>query len=138
MNIHRVNQEIIILFLLFFPGTMKIHQVKWSREEKDYLYFNTLSCLDCDDHCSHYHLIKVKYSCENQPAADLWNLEDHKEKFVHRNLEDHEEEFVHCEDNADSFQVGDWFVVRFTFELGKGEKNGLGKSCLSMKITLSS
>lgn len=53
-----------------FPGTMKVHQYKWSKET-GIIYFNSLSCNDCstDQPCSHYHLGKLKYNSHKRRST---------------------------------------------------------------------
>lgn len=57
--------EIVPDNLLVFKGTMKIHEVCWSRKDKTVIQARHLSCLECDvdKDCHHYGLghINVQY-----------------------------------------------------------------------------
>ena len=102
-------------------GTMKIHQIQWSKYEKNKLYFNTLSCFTCKTgKCIHYPLTEIDYS----------DSMDHKTVHVsERTVPEASQPPVPeaLEPIKDALVEDDWVVVRFQVEEGKGERKWLGK-----------
>lgn len=47
-----------------FKGTSKVHQFTWDKSNFEVVYFNSLSCFECEPgtQCIHYHLGKLDYS----------------------------------------------------------------------------
>jgi len=37
-----------------FPGTLKMHQLKWTKEEKNVVFSNSVGCYQCQTVCTHY------------------------------------------------------------------------------------
>ena len=95
---------------------MKVHQVQYFFEEKDFLFFNSLACLDCVSQCTHFHVIKVGY-----------NLEDASRKEDDEVIDESNPNNLIDEGNPNNFKEEQWVIVRFTFEHGKGGKQWIGK-----------
>jgi len=59
-----VIENLIPQKLTPFAGTLQVHQLKWTKEKKDSVFFNSLSCFACDasDTCCHYNMDKSPWS----------------------------------------------------------------------------
>lgn len=106
---------------------MKVHQIRWSRSEKNVLYFNTLSCFDCEmPQCNHYVLRKVDYSDVLEASSVV--LPEEQSTAVEA-VESNEENILPNPDRTLTNELveDDWVVVRYKMEETKGERRWIGR-----------
>jgi hypothetical protein len=113
------------------PGTQKVHQVKWSQENKHTLLFNSLSCFECapNTECMHYSLLKKDYLIakdldSNSDIDDPEAVADELEIAVEKKSESKEAEL---DSEVYRYSVDDYVVVKFSLVETKGERRWLAK-----------
>jgi len=113
---------------------MKVHQVQYFFEEKDFLFFNSLACLDCVSQCTHFHVIKVGYNLEDASRKEDDEVIDESnpnnlidEGNPNNLIDEGNPNNLIDEGNPNNFKEEQWVIVRFTFEHGKGGKQWIGK-----------
>ena len=106
---------------------MRVHQVRWSHTTKNVLYFNSLSCFECETKCSHYHIATVNYGPEDEvinqnptnadaPTTSKSETPGHKnEQFENLNLSG-------SRVLKEPLVENDWVVVKYSRERIKKDK----------------
>lgn len=69
--------ELVPAEIQTFTGTMKVHQITWTKEHPHTIYFNSVSCYDCaaGTKCSHYNLagspmVRQEVAANNDDSPD--------------------------------------------------------------------
>jgi hypothetical protein len=122
---------------------MKIHQVRWSSEERDKLQFNKLSCFSCEGKCSHFYLNQILYDVPKTPVpeqpdltkvpvCEASTLESSSDQLQipiceASTLESSSDQLHTQVTSTHNFKVLDWVVTKFTCIKKKREQKFIGQ-----------
>lgn len=90
-----------------FHGTMQVHQYTWNKEKPSDVYFNSVSCYDCDagTQCSHFGLPGCPWRVsEMAPAPTPPDVENNNQVQIPSRT---------SKVASKSFEVGTWVAVPF-------------------------
>ncbi|XP_065218710.1 uncharacterized protein LOC135844432 [Planococcus citri] len=133
-----IGKEDLKLFSPAIKGTMKVHQVRWWKDEKRTLYFNTMSCFECIGQCVHYHRTKQIYydhaNDNTEPSEDKEVIaSDDKvaagndEALAGNDEASASNDDVTANDKDEPLMEDDYVIVEYKLEEENGIRKWIGK-----------